>query len=291
MRCCKTQEPKPSGDPLSKLALLSTASMLIAGSALAADLPSRKFAPVAPAPVAVAVPVFTWTGFYIGAHAGYTFTDNEVRTAGNAANTIANVAANRRPARLSFEDEGFIGGGQLGFNYQLGGGLLGGGLVFGVETDISYTDLSRDRSFTSSVGDPSTFHQSQEFLGTVRGRLGLAFDRVMVYGTGGFAYGEIDNRVEFFRNTDQALQFTGRNSNIETGYAVGGGIEFALPTGSFPLFSSNAVTLKAEYLYYDLKDRSVLVQAVPGVGVNSYTSRFETEGHVVRGGINFKFGG
>lgn len=277
---------------MTKLALLSTVSLLVAGSALAADLPSRRFAPVAP-PAIVVVPVFTWTGFYVGAHAGYTFTETSVRTVGNAANTIANVQANRRPGRLSFEDDGFIGGGQVGFNYQFGGGPGGGfgGVVVGVEADISYTDIGRDGTFNSTLGDQSNFRNQMDFLGTVRGRLGLAFDRVLVYGTGGFAYGDVDTQADFFRNTDRALQFSGRKGDIETGYTVGGGIEYALPTGSFALFNSSAVTLRAEYLYYDLGDRNIVVQGISGVGVNSYSSRFQTEGHVARAGINFKFGG
>ena len=125
----------------------------------------------------------------------------------------------------------------------------------------------------------------------LRGRLGLAFDRVLVYGTGGFAYGDVDTQADFFRNTYRALQFTGRKGDIETGYTVGGGIEYSLPTGSLALFNSSAVTLRAEYLYYDLGDRNIVVQGIPGVGVNSYSARFQTEGHVARAGINFKFGG
>ncbi len=89
------------------------------------------------------------------------------------------------------------------------------------------------------------------------------------------------------------MTYFGSRSRIETGYAYGGGVEYALPTDSFlNFFKSNAVTLKAEYIRYDLGSRNLLVASTgaplsPGVG---YFSRFRTEGSLVRAGLNFKFG-
>lgn len=253
-----------------KRTLTSLAFVALAGTAMAADLPSRK-GPVL-APIA---PIFTWTGFYVGVNAGAVFTDADIRTEGNAANTIANVAANRRPASLSQDETGFTIGGQVGYNYQIGN------IVLGAEADLAYTDISRRTSFTSTLNDRAVFSQDLEYLGTVRARVGYAFDRFMIYATGGLAYGEAKNRADFYANTiGNPLQFTGGKSDVEFGYAVGGGVEYAF---------TNNISLKAEYLYYDLGKTRVLVNAVPGVGVNSYTSTFKNDGHVVRAGLNYRF--
>ncbi len=262
---------------MTKLILSAAALLALTASAGAADLPRRAVAPVAPI---LAVPVFTWTGFYVGVHAGYGFGDTDIRTSGNATNTIANVNALARPPGLSTDRDGFIGGAQIGYNLQFGM------FVAGIEADLSYTDLSSTTEYRSPVafgpalaGTRSSFSQDLEYLGTVRARLGVAFDRLLVYATGGLAFGDVSYQASFF-NSPGALQFSGRESDVETGYAVGGGVEYAF---------TNNLTLKAEYLYYDLGDKDVLVNAVPGVGLNSYTSNFETNGHIARVGVNFKF--
>lgn len=271
-----------------KFALASTALTLLAGAASAADLPRR----AAPVMVPVA-PVFTWAGFYIGDHTGIISNETRIRTRGNAANTIANVAANRRPARIRLEDDiSFSTGVQAGYNFQFGQ------FVFGPEVDIAYTRGVRDRAiFVSGLGDVSVFRQEMDFFGTIRGRVGFtAFDNVLLYATGGLAYAGIDNRVEFLRNTDGALQFFDKSNDIEVGYAVGGGIEFQLPAQlSFlnfvgPIIGARQVSVKAEYLYYDLGTKTLTIDAVPGVGLNSYNSRFDTTGHLGKIGLNYRFG-
>jgi outer membrane immunogenic protein len=259
------------------LTLSAAALVALAVSANAADLPRRTVAPIAPI---VSVPVFTWTGFYVGVHAGYAFSEADIRTSGNAANTIANVGALARPPGVSFDQDGFIGGAQIGYNMQFGM------FVAGVEADISYTDLSTRQDYFSPTtfgpalaGTRSTFTQDLEYLGTVRARLGVAFDRALVYVTGGLAYGDVNYNADFF-TSGGALQFNGSKSGVEVGYTIGAGVEYAF---------TNNLTLKAEYLYYDLGSQNVVVNAIPGVGLNSYTSRFETEGHIARVGLNYKF--
>ena len=256
------------------LLLATTAFFSLAVSASAADLPRRTVAPV------MTLPAFTWTGFYVGLHAGYAFGESDIRTSGNAANTIANVGALARPPSLSFDRHGFIGGGQIGYNMQFGM------VVAGIEADISYTDLSTTQNYASPVtfgaalaGTRSNFRQDLEYFGTVRARLGVAFDRALVYATGGLAYGDASYQADFFTSAG-ALQFNGRKSDVEIGYTIGGGVEYA--------FTDN-ITFKGEYLYYDLGSQKVLVNAVPGVGLNSYSSRFETDGHIARVGVNYKF--
>ncbi|GJE59116.1 outer membrane protein [Methylobacterium trifolii] len=276
----------------------TSVSALLTGAAAAADLPRR-----APPPVFTPIPVFTWTGAYFGINAGYAFTEDQtIRTIGNNGpgaapvvapfntNTVGNVLSLRRTPAIRSEQDGFTGGGQIGYNLQF---TPGSGIVVGFEADAAYTDLSRNRSYLSAMNDPSTFRQSLDFLGTVRGRIGYAFDRVLVYGTGGFAYGNVNYDAQFFGNAAaRPLAYAGRYSDFQTGFAYGGGIEYALATDSFlNFFKSSAVTVKVEYLHYDLGSRNVLVNFTGAAPVNgSYTTRFTTEGNIVRAGLNYKFG-
>jgi len=274
-------------DPMmtKRLGLASVSLLALAGAALAADLP-----PPAPAPFVPVAPVFTWTGFYIGTHSGGLFADNKIKTRGKAALNRENVATGRRPANISAEDGAYFSGVQAGYNVQFGS------FVIGVEADISYTDVESFEGFQGAGRNLSFFRQDLDFFGTVRGRVGVAFDNILIYGTGGLAGADVTNRVAFLRAGDGAFQFQGRQDETEFGYAVGGGIEFALPPAlsrfAFigTLLGATAVTVKAEYLYFDLGKTDVPVRAVPGIGTGSYTSSFDTTGHIGRIGFNYKFG-
>ena len=294
---------------MTRLLLAASLSALVAGAASAADLPSRR----APVPYLPVAPAFTWTGFYAGTLSGYAFTDDKqsIRTIGNngggpTTNTQLNVAQGRRPASLRSNDSGMTGfGGVVGYDYQLS---PGNGFVIGVAADASLMGLDRRRGYASPaqtangfVPELSGFRQQLDYLGTVRGRVGYAFDRVLVYGTGGFAFGGVDYRAAFLRNTDGALAYAGKYSDTATGYVYGGGIEYAIPADSFltklslisylDLFKYDAITLKAEYLRYDLGSRNLAVNSVISGGpTGSYTSRFQTEGNLVRAGFSYRFG-
>jgi outer membrane immunogenic protein len=284
------------------LILASAATALLAGAASAADLP-RRAAP----PVFVPVPVFTWTGFYAGFNAGYGFdaSDRGTNVYNNVfpnlvrggPNLLAGAGGPSQVAYSNNSNEGFTGGGQIGYNYQF---TPGSGVVVGIEADAQYVDFGRSRNnfvltpgFAPVAGvtfvDPRGT-ASLDYFGTVRGRLGYAFDRVLVYGTGGFAYGAGSNERSFggFRGND----------DFRTGYAAGGGIEYALPTDSFlNFFRSSAVTLKVEGLYVNLENnnRNAGVYAVDTNGVlyrqPGFTNRNSgAEFAVVRAGLNYKFG-
>ena len=152
--------------------------------------------------------------------------------------------------------------------------LADGAFVTGIEADIQYTDFT-DNVNAVTIGRAfpgvrnNNFEQKLEYLGTVRARLGYSWDRTLVYGTGGLAYGGVNNSATFFGPLPaNILQFTGGQKSTEVGYAVGGGIEQA--------FWQN-VTLRAEYLYYNLGDTSAAVNVIPGSGgagrVTSSTSK------------------
>ena len=138
------------------------------------------------------------------------------------------------------------------------------------------------------VTDPRGL-SSLDFFGTVRGRLGYAFDRTLVYGTGGFAYGS--------GSADRSFGGYAGNDSFRTGWAVGGGVEYALPTDSFlNFFRSSAVTLKVEGLYVNL-DRNTRNQGAFVINaannfpvVYSGIGRRSDEFAVVRAGLNYKFG-
>lgn len=260
------------------------AALCLTLPATAADMPAR----YAKAPAVVASPAYNWSGFYVGVHAGYTFGEDQgVVTTGQAAGNIANVVGGARPGLVSIDRDGFIGGGQIGYNWQSSPNL-----VFGLEADISYVDnrrninvgtLSLPTAVPPNVPLNNTFRSGMEYFGTVRGRIGYAWDRTMVYATGGLAYAEVRNSATFFGPAGQ-IQFDGGGRRTETGYTVGGGIEHA--------FTPNW-SVKAEYLYYDLGSTTANIAFVPGGGGGGtgYDTRFKNDGHIVRAGLNYKIGG
>jgi outer membrane immunogenic protein len=160
---------------------------LLATGAMAADLP-RRSAP--PAPAFTAAPVFSWTGFYAGANAGYGFGSATGRGSGVFADT-----------------KGFIGGLQIGYNQQFNQ------FVIGLETDAQMTDMRGKNSGVGVAGTKSTV----PFFGTIRARAGVAMDRFMPYVTGGFAYGT--SRV-----VEPAV---GKSTVTNYGWTLGGGVEYA----------------------------------------------------------------
>ena len=183
---------------MKKILLSSVALLGLASGAMAADLPSRR----APAPIIAAVPVFTWTGFYVGVNAGYGWNTNDSITVGGV--------------RFDLDDEGgFVGGAQAGYNYQIGS------FVVGLEGDIQYADFGGDDRFDfDNDGIVDDDFNNSDWFGTVRARAGVAFDRALIYATGGFAF------------ADDA-----------TGWTVGGGLEYAF---------TNNLSAKVEGLYVNL---------------------------------------
>lgn len=264
---------------------------LMTGAAMAADLPMRE----APPPVFAAPPIFTWTGFYAGTHTAYTMSDKQtIRTTGISANNVDNVATGARPPLVKNENDLFskIGGG-FGYNWQL---TPGSGIVIGSAFDITWTDLHKNALVVGTGGNPSHFYQSLNYLGTVNGKVGYAFDRWFVYGTAGLAFGSVDTEANFYTPA-LALGFQGADNSFRTGFNYGGGVEWAIPPDSLLSFLSvgrylgitGAPTFKAEYIRYDLGSTNLLVASVGGPGAG-YVSRFRTEGSMVRFGFNYKFG-
>ena len=295
---------------MKKLLTSLAAFTAMTAAASAADLPRR----AAPPPVFTPVPVFTWTGFYAGFNAGYGFGVDDT-----GARPVVGVDGRTglvRPGQTAViafggndRSDGFVGGGQIGYNYQF---TPGSGVVIGIEADAQYVDFGRDRNRFSVAPGSSPFLAGTQifnpnglsgldFFGTVRGRLGYAFDRTLVYGTGGFAYGSGQDDQNFAGNRFR--------DSFRTGWAAGGGVEYALPTDSFlNFFRSSAVTLKVEGLYVNFDGNNsrygfanangVIVTATPLTAAGpispstilNNTARRDVDFAVIRAGLNYKFG-
>lgn len=223
------------------LAFAGVTGAAVVGTASAADLARRAPPPVvtkAPPPPAY-VP-YNWTGFYAGVNGGYGF--GRSKWSGPPA---------------TFDVKGGLFGGQLGYNWQFGQ------FVYGLEGDANWTDLRGTVSIADCNG---TFCRTRnDFLSTVRGRIGIAMDRWLPYATGGLAVGNLRATVPGFDGID----------HTNTGWTVGGGLEFAL-AGNW--------TAKVEYLYVNLgKEGCGTLCGLPLGNDVSLTT------NVVRAGINYRF--
>jgi outer membrane immunogenic protein len=238
-----------------KRALLSgvAAVAILAGisTAHAADIGQRY---VTKGPVTAPMPYYNWSGVYIGISGGYGWGDS------NQVAAIPGFAL----ATGDFDTSGGLIGATLGVNYQVGP------WVWGLEGDISWTNI--DASTTTFGIVPAgavtgTFNTELNWLATVRGRIGYAFDRVMPYVTAGVAFGDVDASFAVVAPGPLAFAATGSETNV--GWTVGAGVEFAVMPN---------LSLKGEYLYVDLGD----VSPAPG-----FNAEFNT--HIVRAGLNWKF--
>lgn len=238
---------------------------LAAGSALAADLPRKS---VAMAPAIQPIPIFSWTGFYLGLNGGYIFEGGKSSLVGSP----ALLGTGLTPGAAKTMGDGFTIGGTAGYNMQFGN------LVVGLETDLNYVDLGRTSS-TTLGGLTTTFSQESTYLGTVRGRLGVAFDRLLIYATGGLAYGDQDAGTSL---SGLGRAWAGSKDSVRFGYTVGAGLEYAIDRNW---------SAKVEYLFYDLGKANytsplIAGPALPGVFGDT---RAEVKGNLVRGGINYRF--
>ena len=127
-------------------------------------------------------------------------------------------------------------------------------------------------------------------MGTVRGRIGYAFDAILLYGTGGFAYGGASNSTSFL-NPAGIQTYHGNSSSTRAGYAVGGGVEYAVSSQPLVQLShGGSVTLRLEYLRYELGRSSFVVSNNLGLDPG-YTQSVRNSGNLVRAGLNYKFDG
>jgi outer membrane immunogenic protein len=219
------------------------------------------------------VPIYNWSGVYIGGNIGYGW-GRSSDTSGLSAGAAAPLFTDSVRSNMN----GIVGGGQMGYNSQMRNWL------WGLEADFQGTGQSSNHSFTCPAGICTagaplsvTNREQLDFFGTVRGRLGLVIaPTVLLYATGGLAYGQVD--------ANTTLAGATRSQNYIPGYAVGGGIEGVIG-GSW--------TARLEYLYLDLGTISGTFNSTAVAGAGTLASNFNSRvtDNIVRVGLNYKFTG
>jgi outer membrane immunogenic protein len=239
--------------------LASVAGAAVAPMANAADLPARAGAQLAP--TVVAVP--SWAGFYVGVNAGVAWhkarTNFDYYTDGKIAET----------------DTGFIGGGQIGYNWQ------SGGAVFGFEADFSGLtgNVNKTQTFTPG-GDLFTLHSDINWMATFRGRLGLAAGtNTLLYVTGGVAVADIKNKLTY----SNFPGITWEQNKTKTGPVIGFGVEHMFA----PSWTARLEGLLASFGKTSV-DQATFAAFGNAVGTTKPT-HFKNEVLVVRGALNYRF--
>ncbi len=271
-------------------------------SAQAADLPTRKGPPAYIPP-----PAFSWTGLYGGINIGYGFGDSSSETGG-----LSYISAGALPAAplgsawsLPQNLNGVLGGGQVGYNYQISPWL-----VLGVETDIQAADVHSTVSIGLALSTATGPHvqsvnstKSVDWYGTLRGRVGFtlpSMPNLMLYGTGGLAYGQVVHNAGFADNfgAPAAAGFgiaavgNGYYDDTKVGWTAGGGVEWS--PSQFPAWS-----VKLEYFMSILAPQTptpcrLMAARSAAIGATSSpvfgaTQNSPTRFHTVRAGLNWHF--
>jgi outer membrane immunogenic protein len=226
--------PKEGRKNVKKILLTTTALIALGiAPAAAADLAARPYTKAPP----MAVAINNWGGFYIGAMGGY---------------------AQENSDGLGTLSGGFAGG-TAGYNWQMGN------VVLGIEADAAWADVGATVGLFGGLASVSSTIRD---MGTVRGRVGYAFDSVLIYGTGGYAWA--DNRM-----TATLLGLSASDSHFHSGWTVGAGVEVMFA----PKWS-----VKAEYLYRSFQGETYNFPGI-AVGVASGTLNLNS----VQVGVNYHF--
>jgi outer membrane immunogenic protein len=256
---------------LAKFAAGAVAASTIAGSALAADL--------APSPYMAPMPVFSWTGFYVGIDGGFGGGVIDADTIFVQPPIIPVVPGIVSTLHASNRTGGFIVGGQVGYNYQLPNNI-----VLGIESDAQWSDVKESEHEIAASTVPTLrftdLRAGLDWFGTARLRLGYALGRFLPYITGGVSYGQVTASGSQ-RVTGAFGTVFGSASSTHVGWTAGAGAEYAV---------TDNISLKAEYLFVQLGgvSGSEVGFAPPVVG-SFKTGTFGT--NIVRAGLNWRFGG
>jgi len=244
------------------------------GSVTTANVSAR---PNSPAPSANS---YDWEGGYIGGHVGW--------GRGRADTTFtplptASAFIDLAPTSLRPIPRGFGGGAQGGYNWQMGH------FVLGAEADITWSRMSGTSTRTPILrnngtpfpgGGLLTTHQDTKWFGTVRPRAGVALDRVFLYGTGGLAYGHVNYSANSDFRPGGTVQYPASVSKTKRGWTLGGGVEAGI---------NRHWSWKAEYLYYDLGNLSVIANPAPANPPFQIAYTWQTRAHTFNTGVNFRF--
>ncbi len=227
------------------------------------------------APAADSAPSFNWTGPYVGLHLGYGWSSADT----NFHTLPPNFGSESLPWTLNQDPGGVVGGAQAGYNYQMGC------FVVGIEADFSGSGMSGSKSISpiphEGGPDPGVLstQESINWFGTVRPRLGYTVQpNVLIYATGGLAYGD----ASYSANHDfqRGIQYPVSFSTTKVGWALGGGVEYAV---------SKCWTVKAEYLYMDLGSEYGVGNPIPPHPPYQQASQWQTTANIFHIGVNYKF--
>lgn len=217
------------------------------GSANAADMPTK--APMAP----IAVP-YNWTGLYIGVQGGYAW--------GNSIQTFIAGTTDR------YKINGWEGGGTLGYNWQIQQWVLG------LETDFSGSHISGSTISSATYGCSVVVGiagctTNVNAFGTLRARLGMAFNNVLIYGTGGLAYGSIQSGLN-----------GGSATNWRTGWTGGAGVEYGI---------TRNWSAKLEWIYVNFSSFQWTNATNANFACTGFNCSTDARFSVLRGGVNYRF--
>ena len=222
----------------------------------------------------------SWSGFYLGGHVGYGWSDFD----GNMIYTDATKGDGFDASGQTIKAQGEIAGGQIGFNWQTGS------IVWGIEADASWSRIEGDKQLLPypngypKNGSPAwEFSTNIDWLATVRGRVGYASGRTLIYATAGVAFAGVETNLDVVGKGYDAY---GSKSENLVGWTVGGGVEWML---------AQNWTFRAEYIYYKFDDVGGILPGEQSTSCKSpcphTTDGFggDLDLHVVRGAINYKF--
>lgn len=248
---------------MSRLLISVAAAALMSSVAVAADIPAFE-----PAAVEAPVPVgFDWSGFYTGGFVGYGFSDVSV--------TTEDGYNNEDEFEFSYETDGFYAGSIIGYNISYNA------FVLGIEAELGHIDLE-DESQDPRTDDPGEGIASvnTDFFGNISGRLGVGFDRFLVYGKGGFAFADVEVEFEdaFFTDGSETLIKGTDEDEYLFGYTVGGGVEVGV---------GERWTVRGEYMYADLEE---ITQTVTSSSGDEFEIEHDLEDiHTVKLGVTRRF--
>ncbi len=234
--------------------LITLLTVLFSGTAFSAD------ALVSNQPTTIlAQNIYSWNGGYLGLNSGYAWAKDKRTLQWNI------EGYDFSPETRSLSMQGFIGGIQAGYNWQLNT------LVLGVETDIQYTDLKKS---STDLFYEETIESKINWLGTTRARIGFTpIDTILLYATAGLAYGGVKASVTDYFSEDYTS-----SKKTKLGYTIGLGAEYALNT-DWPL--------KTEYLYANLGKLKTTINYIDAKNFDTLGHKFKV--HTVRLGLNYKF--
>ena len=253
-------------------------ALLLAAPAFAADLTPRF----------EAVPASSsWTGFYIGVHGGGgALLDEEVTIAPADAATQAftglQIAIGAQPTEIEPDSAGLLGGAQIGYNYQMGGALIG------LEADFAFSDIQDDETVVTNFVTEATnvANVDLNWLATVRARAGLlATEQVLLFVTGGVAFGEVDAGWTLTAPGSNDF-FRGSASETNVGWTAGAGIEFT----PAQFLGHQNVSFRADALYFDLGEVDFTTTGAGNTaGRGTFDGEADVSGWVARFGVNVRF--